>query len=143
MEKLQLTPDDVWSLSREIDKELFQCMSRQQARAAQAVSDLKKGDATISLANVFSDWAKESCAQISTRVADEKLVWVAKGSQPQDDLKAQISEVSNGSLKFQLFGMLDEYFEMSDQIYGDLTESLSDSKVQQVILSKKQQKQMV
>ncbi len=54
-----------------------------------------------------------------------------------------MSQVSDGSLKFQLFGMLEEYFEMSDQIYADVTESLSDYKAQQAILSKKQQKQMV
>ena len=83
---------------------------------------------------MFTDWAKESCAKISTQVAGEKLVWVAKGSQPQDDLRAQISQVSDGSLKFQLFGMLDEYFEMSDQIYGDATESLDDFKAQQLLL---------
>ncbi len=71
----------------------------------QAVSDLGKGNATISCANVFTDWAKESFAKISTQLVDEKLVWVAKGSQPQDDLRAQISQVSDGSLKCQLFGM--------------------------------------
>ncbi len=122
---------------------MFQAMAKLQARTVQVVSDLGKGDATISRANIFTDWAKESCAQISTHVADEKLVWVAKGSQPQDDLKAQMSQVTDGSLKLQLFGMLDEYFEMSDQIYADVTESLSDSKAQQAMLSKKQQKQMV
>ena len=88
MEKLQLTPDDVWSLSREIEKEMFQAIAKLQGRAVQAVQDLGKGDATISHANVFTDWAKESCAQISTQVVYEKLVWVAKGSQQQDDLRA-------------------------------------------------------
>ncbi len=83
---------------------------------------------------MFTDWAKESCAQISTQVADEKLVWVAKGSQPQDDFRAQMSQVSDGSLKCKFFGMLDEYFEMSDQIYADVTESLYDFKAQQLLL---------
>ncbi len=64
---------------------MFQAMAKLQARTVHVVSELKKGDATISRANVFTDWAKESCAQISTQVVDEKLVWVAKGSQPQDD----------------------------------------------------------
>jgi hypothetical protein len=118
---------------------MFQAMTKLQARTVQVVSDLKKGDATISRSNVFTDWAKESCAQISTQVADEKLVWVAKGSQPQDDLLAEMSQVSDGGLKFKLFGLLDEYFEMSDQIYGDFTESLSDFKAQQLMLSQKQQ----
>ncbi len=36
--------------------------------------------------------------------------------------------------------MLEEYFEMSDQIYVDFTESLSDFKAQQLMLSQKQQK---
>ena len=134
MEKLQLTPDDVWSLSREIEEYMLQAMVKLKARTVQVVSDLKKGDATISRSNVFTDWAKDSCAQISTQVVDEKLVWVAKASQPQDDLKAQMSQVSDGSLKFKLFGMLKEYFEMSDQIYGDFTESLSDLKAQQIML---------
>jgi hypothetical protein len=53
------------------------------------------------------------------------LVWVAKDSQPQDGSRALMSQVSDGSLKFQLFGMLDEYFEMSDQIYADAMESLN------------------
>jgi hypothetical protein len=55
---------------------------------------------------------------------------VAKGSQPQDDLKALMSQVSDGSLKFQLFSMLEEYFEMSDQIYSDVMESLKVLKAQ-------------
>ncbi len=83
---------------------------------------------------MFTDWAKESCARISARVADEKLVWVAKESQPQDDLRAQMSRVSDGSLKCKFFGMLNEYFEMSDQIYCDVTESLDDFKAQQFLL---------
>ena len=36
-------------------------------------------------------------------VADEKLFWVAKGSHT-DDLRAQMSQVSYGSFKFQIFG---------------------------------------
>jgi hypothetical protein len=60
-------------------------MAKLQARTVHVVSELKKGDATISRANVFTDWAKESCAQISIQVVNEKLVWVAKSSQPQDD----------------------------------------------------------
>ena len=94
---LQLTQDDVWSLSRAIEKELFQCISNLQARAEQAVSDLKKGDKTISRANVFTDWAKEFCAQLSIYVAEEKLVWVAKGRQPQNSPRAQMSQVQEVS----------------------------------------------
>jgi hypothetical protein len=41
-----------------------------------------------------------------------------------------MSQVSDGSLKFQLFGMLDEYFEISDQIYGDVMGSLAVFKAQ-------------
>jgi hypothetical protein len=51
-----------------------------------------------------------------------------------------MSQVSDGGMKFKLFGMLDEYFEMSDQIYGDFTESLSEYKAQQLLLSQRQQK---
>jgi hypothetical protein len=47
-----------------------------------------------------------------------------------------MSQVSDGSLKFQLFGMLDEYFEMSDQIYADVMGSLGVFKAQQLLLSK-------
>ncbi len=54
-----------------------------------------------------------------------------------------MSQVSDGSLKLQLFGMLDEYFEMSDQIYGDVMGSLGVFKAQQLLLSQGQQKQMV
>jgi hypothetical protein len=46
-----------------------------------------------------------------------------------------MSQVSDGSLKFQLFGMLEEYFEISDHIYGDFMESLSVFKAQQLMLS--------
>jgi hypothetical protein len=70
------------------------------------------------------------------------LVWVAKDSQPQDGSRALISQVSDGSLKFQLFGMLDEYFEMSDQIYADAMESLNVFK-ERLKLSDSKQKQMV
>jgi hypothetical protein len=65
MERLQLAPDDVWSLSREIEKEIFRALSNLITRAEQVESDLKKGDKTISRANVFTEWAKELCAQIS------------------------------------------------------------------------------
>ena len=58
------------------------------------------------------------------------MVWVAKGSQPQDDLRTHMSQASDDSLKFKLLSMLNEYFEMSDQIYGDVMESLSDFKAQ-------------
>jgi hypothetical protein len=75
-------------------------MAKLQARTVYVVSELKKGDATISRTNVFTNWAKESCAEISTQVADENLVWVAKNSQPQNDLRAQMSQVTDGSLKF-------------------------------------------
>jgi hypothetical protein len=51
-----------------------------------------------------------------------------------------MSQVSEGSLKFKLFGMLDEYFEMSDHIYNDVMESLSVFKAQQIMLSQGQQK---
>jgi hypothetical protein len=54
-----------------------------------------------------------------------------------------MSQVSEGSLKVQLFGMLDEYFEMSDQICGDVKESLGVFKAQQLQLSQGKQKQMV
>ena len=65
MEKLQLTPDDVWTESQKLEENLFQAMAKLQARTEHVVSELKKGDAKISRANVFTDWAKESCAQIS------------------------------------------------------------------------------
>jgi hypothetical protein len=48
-------------------------------------------------------------------------------------------QVSDGSLKIQLFGMLDEYFKMSDHVYGDVMESLSNYKAQQLLLSQRQQ----
>ncbi len=130
MEKLQLTPDDVWLLSRAIEKEMFQCIAKLQERAVQVVTDLKRGDTTVSRANVFSDWAKESCTQISTNVPDFKLVWVAKDSQPQDSSRALMSQVPEGSLKHQFFGMLEQYFEVSDQIYADAMESLKVFKAQ-------------
>ncbi len=79
---------------------MFQAMAKLQARTDHVVSELKKGDAKISRANVFTDWGKELCAQISTQVFDEKLVWVAKGSQPQDELRAKMTQVSDCSLKF-------------------------------------------
>jgi hypothetical protein len=37
---------------------MFQAMAKLQARTVQVVSDLKKGDATIGRANVFTDWVK-------------------------------------------------------------------------------------
>ena len=60
-----MAPDDDWSLKHEIEKEIFRAISNLQTRAEQAVSDLKKGDKTISRAYVFTEWAKELCAQIS------------------------------------------------------------------------------
>ncbi len=54
-----------------------------------------------------------------------------------------MSRVSEGILKLKLFGMLDEYFEMSDQICGDVKESLGVFKAQQLQLSHGKQKQMV
>ena len=78
----QLAPEFVTSLRHKIGKEIFEALSNLEIRANQAVSDLKKGDKTISRENVFTDWAKEFCAQMSIYVAEEKLVWVAKGSQP-------------------------------------------------------------
>ena len=97
MERLKLAPDDVWSLKHEIEKEIFRAISNLQTRAEQAVSDLKKGDKTISRENVFTDWAKEFCAQMSIYVAEEKLVWVAKGRQPQNSPRAQMSQVQEVS----------------------------------------------
>jgi hypothetical protein len=37
MEKLQMTPDDVWILSHEIEKKMFQAIAKLQGRAVQAV----------------------------------------------------------------------------------------------------------
>ncbi len=93
---------------------MFQAMAKLHARTLQVVSDLKKGDSTINRNNIFTGWIKELCNQISAQVADEKLVWVAKGNQPQDELRAQMSQVTDGGLRFKLCGMLDEYFEISD-----------------------------
>ena len=74
---------------------MFQAMAKLQSRTVQVVSDLKKGDATISRTNVFTNWAKESCTQIGTKIAYEKLVWIAKGSKPQMTQRDQMSPRSH------------------------------------------------
>jgi hypothetical protein len=51
-----------------------------------------------------------------------------------------MSQNSDGSLKFQVFGMLEEYFKMSNHIYGDVTESLSNYKAQKLLISQRQKK---
>ena len=93
----QLAPEVVISLRNKTGKEIFEALSNLETRANQAVSDLKKGDKKISRANVFTDWAKEFCAQLSIYVAEEKLVWVAKGRQPQDSPRAQMTQVQEVS----------------------------------------------
>ena len=58
-------------------------------------------------------------------MTDEKLIWIAKDmEQPKYDPRALISQVPKGSLKYHLFGMINEYFEMSSHIYADVKESL-------------------
>jgi hypothetical protein len=100
MEMLQLTPDDVWSLSHKIEEVMFQEMAKLKARTEQVVSDLKKGDAAVNRSNVFNEWAKELCKKISVYVADDKLVWVGKDSEPQDISRASMKQVPNESIKY-------------------------------------------
>jgi hypothetical protein len=49
-----------------------------------------------------------------------------------------MSRVQDGSYKSQLYSMVDEYFEMIDQMYGDVTENLKASKAQLKLLHEQQ-----